>query len=136
MSDGLAKRGVFPTMENTTSAGATLSERLQSVLRRIQDRSGDAPVVVSAGFLRWIADASADTAAKSDAAELHSRIEQLTRERDEARDSALQIKAHSDRVSEQLQLADVRVATLTKRVATLREALAVMTGKPASTRNK
>lgn len=136
MGDGLAKRGGFLTMEPTTSASATLTERLQSVIQRIQDRSGDTPVVVSAGFLRWIAEASAETTAKTDVAELHNQIEKLTRERDEARESVIQIKAHSDRVAEQLQLADVRVATLTERVAKLREALAVMTGKPAVTNNK
>lgn len=136
MGEGLAKRGVFPTVENTASAGATLTERLQSVLGRIQDRPGDAPVVVSAGFLRWVAEASTESAAKSDAAELLGQIEKLTRERDEARDSALQSKAQSDRMSEQLQLANVRVATLTERVAKLREALAVMTGRPTATNNK
>jgi uncharacterized coiled-coil DUF342 family protein len=136
MGDGLAKRGVFPTMEATKSAGATLTERLQSVIQRIEDRPGDAPIVVSAGFMRWIADASAETAAKSDVAELHSQIEKLTRERDEARESAVQIKTHSDRVSEQLKLADVRVATLTERIAKLREALAVMARKLAATSNK
>lgn len=131
MRDGSTKRGVFPTIEVTTSARATLNERLQSVLQRIQDRRGDYPVVVSAGFLRWIADASAEATAKTDVAKLHSQIEKLTRERDEARESALQIKSHSDRVSEQLKLADVRVATLTERIAKLREALKA--GKLAAT---
>ena len=136
MGDGLAKRGVFPTMEATKAATATLTERLQSVIQRIEDRPGDYPVVVSAGFLRWIADASAETAAKGDMAELHSQIEKLTRERDEARESAAQIKTHSDRVSEQLKLADIRVATLTERLAKLREALAVMAAKLTATSSK
>jgi uncharacterized coiled-coil DUF342 family protein len=133
MDNGLARRGVIQTAEAATAAGVTLSERLQSVLRRIEDRPGDAPVVVSAGFLRWIADASTETAANSDVAELYNQIEKLTRERDDARESVVQIKAQSDRVSEQLRLADVRVASLTERVAKLRQALAVMTGKPAAT---
>ena len=136
MRDGLAKRGVFPTMEATKSAGATLTERLQSIIQRIEDRPGDYPVVVSAGFLRWIADTSAETAAKSDVAELHSQIERLTRERDEARESAAQIKTHSERVSEQMKLADVRVATLTGRIAKLREALTVTAAKLTATSNK
>jgi septal ring factor EnvC (AmiA/AmiB activator) len=132
MSDGLAKRGVFPTVENTAAAGATLNERLQSVLRRVQDRPGDAPIVVSAGFLRWIADASAASASKHDVAELQSQIDRLTRERDEVLETVAQVKAHSDRVTEQLHLADVRVATLSKRVATLREALTTAVGKSAA----
>ena len=136
MSDGLAKRGAFLATEADATASATLAERLQSVLRRNQNRTGDAPVAVSAGFLRWVADASTESSSKSDLAELKSQIAKLTHERDEARASVIQTKAHSDRVSEQLQLADVRVASLTARVAKLREALAVMTGKPAVTNNK
>ena len=136
MGNFLAKRGVFQTAEIATDTGTTLSERMQSVLRRIQDRSGDFPVVVSAGFLRWVADASNETAANADAADLYKQIEKLTRERDEARESVVQIKAHSDRVSEQLQLSNVRVAALTERVAKLREALAVVTGKPAASSSK
>jgi uncharacterized coiled-coil DUF342 family protein len=136
MGNFLAKRGVFQSAEAATDTGTTLSERLQSVLRRIQDRSGDYPVVVSAGFLRWVADASNETAASTDVADLYKQIEKLTRERDEARESVVQIKAHSDRVSEQLQLSNVRVAALTERVAKLREALTLMTGKPTASSNK
>lgn len=123
-------------MENTADTGTTLSERLHSVLRRIQDRTGDMPVVVSAGFLRWVAEAANQMVPQSDVAELYNQNERLTRERDEARESALQIKAHSDRVSEQLELANVSIATLTDRVAKLREARSTRTEKPAATSKK
>ena len=136
MGNMMPKRGIFPTVENTADAGTTLSERLQSVLRRIQDRSGDAPVVVSAGLLRWIAEASSEKLSNADAADLYRQIEQLTHELENARESAAQAKGHSDRVSEQLQLANVRVATLTEHVTKLRQALAGMTRKSAATNNK
>lgn len=131
MRDGLAKRGVYPTVESSPSADTTITERLQSVLGRIQDRPGDAPVVVSAAFLRWIAEASIEAVSRNDITDLHSQIEKLTRERDEALESVIEIKAHSDHVTQQLKLADVRVAALSARVAKLRETLADINGNTA-----
>ena len=134
MNNSWAKRGTFPTTE-VPGTGDTLTERLQSVLCRIQDRPGDTPVVVSAGFLRWIADMTAKSENKSDIAELHGQLETLTRERDEARESAAHAKAQIERLSEQLQLANVHVASLTKHVTKFREAITAMTEKSAATRN-
>lgn len=132
MGNGLVQRGVLQTVDVTTPGNATLSERMQSVLRRLEDRPGDAPVVVSVGFLRWIAEASAEKTSNNNVAELHNQIKRLTHELDDARESAAEMKARSDRVIEQLQLADIRSASLTKRVAKLRATMAAVVRKQST----
>lgn len=134
MIDRSVGRGLSQMPEAGRAEGDSLPERLESVLRRIEDHPGDAPVAVSAAFLRWVAHNAREIA--TDAAELRDQLDTLTREYDETREAATRLKAHYDRASEALQLADVRVATLTDRVAKLRSELAAATGKPASTTRK
>lgn len=134
MIDRSVGRGLSQMPEAARTDGDSLPERLEGVLRRIEDRPGDAPVAVSAGFLRWVAENARDIA--FDAAELREQLELITREYDETREAAERLKAHYDRASEALKLADVRVATLTERVAKLRTEIAAITGKPAAARKK
>ena len=134
MSDRSLGRGPSQMPEAAWTDGESLPERLEGVLRRIEDHPGDAPVAVSAGFLRWVAQNAREIA--TDAAELRDQLDTLSRDYDETREAATRLKAHYDRATEALQLADVRVSTLTDRVAKLRAELAAATGKPASPSRK
>jgi len=134
MIDRSVGRGLSQLPEAARTDGDSLPDRLEGVLRRIEDHPGDAPVAVSAGFLRWMAQNAREIA--SDAAELRDQLDTLTRDYDETREAATRLKAHYDRASEALKLADVRVSTLTDRIAKLRAELAAATGKPVTTRKK
>jgi len=134
MIDRSVGRGLSQLPEAARTDGDSLPDRLEGVLRRIEDQPGDAPVAVSAGFLRWAAQSAREIA--NDAAELRDQINTLSREYDETREAATRLKAHYDRASDALQLADVRVAKLTDRIAKLRTELAAATGKPVSTSRK
>ena len=130
MKDRSVGRGLSQLPEAARTDGDSLPDRLEGVLRRIEDRPGDAPVAVSAGFLRWVAQNAREIS--TDAAELREQLDILSREYEETRESAERLKAHYDRATEQLHLADVRVSTLTDRVAKLRAEIASNSGKPAS----
>ena len=134
MIDHSVGRGLSQMPEVARSEGDSLPERLESVLRRIEDHPGDAPVAVSAGFLRWVAENAREIATV--AAELRDQLDNLSRDYDETREAATRLKAHYDRATEALQLADVRVSTLTDRVAKLRAELAAATGKPVPANRK
>ncbi len=134
MIDRPVGRGLSQLPEAARTDGDSLPDRLEGVLRRIEDHPGDAPVAVSAGFLRWMAQSAREIA--NDAAELRDQLDTLNRDYDETREAATRLKAHYDRASEALQLADVRVSTLTDRVAKLRAELAAANGKPATNRRK
>lgn len=130
MSNRPAGRGLPKMQEADVMGEGSLPEKLESVLKRIEDRPGDAPVAVSAGFLRWVATSASDIA--MDATELRDQLALLTREHAEAREAADRLKAHNDRASELLKLADTRIKSLTDRIAKLRAELAAITGKPTS----
>jgi phage shock protein A len=134
MIDRSVGRGLSQLPEAARTEGTTLPDRLEGVLRRIEDRPGDAPVAVSAGFLRWVAQNAREIA--TDAAELRDQLDVLSREYDETREAAERLKAHYDRATEQLHLADVRVSTLTERVTKLRAEIAAITGKPVTSTSR
>lgn len=134
MIDRSVGRGLPQLPEVAVTDGDSLPDRLEGVIRRIEDRPGDAPVAVSAGFLRWAAQNAREIA--KDAAELREQIETLTRDYNETREAAARLKAHYDRASEALQLADARATTLNERVAKLRAELAALNAKPASSTRK
>ena len=130
MVDRSVRRGLSQLPEAAKTDGDSLPERLEGVLRRIEDRPGDAPVAVSAGFLRWAAKSAREIS--KDAVEMRDQLETLTREYEEAREAAERMKAHYERTAEQLQMADVRVKTLTDRISKLRSEIAANTGKPVT----
>lgn len=131
MTDHSVGRGLSKLPEAARADGDSLLERLEGILRRIQDHPGDAPVAVSAGFLRWAAKNAREIA--TDASELREQFDSLVREYEETRESAERLKAHYERATEKLQLADDRVSGLTDLVAKLRAELSSATGKPVTT---
>lgn len=130
MIDGSIGRGLSRLPEVASAEGESLPERLEGVLRRIEDHPGDAPVAVSAGFLRWVAQNAREIS--NDAAELRDQLDSLSREYEETREAAERLKVHYDRATEQLHLADVRVSTLSDRVTKLRAEISALTGKPVT----
>ena len=85
---------------------APMPEKLAGVLARIGDKPDDAPVVVSAGFLRWLT---------KEAGQAERAIEQ----RDEARVIARQLKARCDMTGKLLDVADKRITVLRGEIAAL-----------------
>lgn len=134
MIDRSAGRGLSQLPEAARTDGESLPDRLDGILHRIQDRPGDAPIAVSAGFLRWAAKNAREIA--TDAAEMREQLDTLTHEYDETREAAERLKSHYDRASEQLRLADVRVSTLSERVTKLRAEIAALTGKPVTSTSR
>jgi hypothetical protein len=117
MGNTLAKRGLFQVTEASTPADASVTERIQSVLRRIEDQPCDMPVVVSAGFLRWMGEAHNEFADDQELVRLRDQIVVLIQERDEAREESQRLKAHRDGLSTQIQPTDVRIISLAERMA-------------------
>jgi F0F1-type ATP synthase epsilon subunit len=134
MIDRSVGRGLSQLPEAARTDGDSLPDRLEGVLRRIEDHPGDAPVAVSAGFLRWAAKNAREIA--TDASELREQLDTLMREYEETRESAERLKAHYERATEQLQMADVRVSTLSDRVSKLRAEIASLTGKPVTSTSR
>jgi hypothetical protein len=104
MNDQPAGRGIPADGRHATA----MPEKLAGVLARIADQPGDAPVVVSAGFLRWLAKSAGE----------------YERERDEARMVARRQKARAEAAAKLLGAADVRIDRL-------RGEIAALTGRPA-----
>lgn len=134
MIDRSVGRGLSQLPEAARTDGDSLPDRLEGVLRRIENHPGDAPVAVSAGFLRWAAKNAREIA--TDASELREQLDTLIREHDETREAAERLKVHYERATEQLKLADVRVSTLSDRVAKLRAEIASLTGKPVTSTSR
>jgi hypothetical protein len=129
-------RGNARLAENAARSG-TLLERLETVLQKIEHHPGDAPVAVSAGFLRWVAWEAENLSADADDTDgLRAQIEHLSREVEDARQAAMQLHAFSSRLSEQLQLAETRNAALNHSITVLRQELDENDGVTVKARTK
>lgn len=116
-------RGYAQLPENAASSGP-LVERMHNVLQRIEHFPGDAPVAVSAAFLRWIAlEAEHIAAAAADTDNLRAQVEQLSYEAEDARQAAMQLHAFSSKLSEQLHLAETRNVALNHTLEILQQEL-------------
>lgn len=102
MEDHPAGRGI---PADGQQAG-TLPEKLAGVLERIAGHPADGPVVVSAGFLRWLAKEAGQ-------AELNAE------QRDEARTVARQQRARADAAAKLLTVGDARITALRGEIVAL-----------------
>lgn len=134
MIDRSLGRGIPQLPEAAKTEGDTLPDKLEGVLSRIEEHPGDAPVAVSAGFLRWAARHARELS--TEASEMREQLATLTRDYNETRAASERLQAHHERSNEQLRLAEVRVSALTERVTKLRAEIASITGRPVTSTSR